>query len=107
MGAAVGAVLIKERHIVEALERIGATNAANARTLAELEGAGVDAHGMAWRALRDRVIVREAEPGRYYVDSEVWQSTRRRRRRVAVVLVTLVVIGSITLFVTTGHFLPR
>jgi hypothetical protein len=100
MGSAVAVVLIKERHIVEAFERVGATTAERARTLDELGDLGVHAHGLAWHALRDRVIVREAGSGRYYVDIELWQATRRRRRRVLFVILTLAVIMAAVLRLT-------
>ena len=95
MGSGVAVVLIKERHIVEAFERVGATTAERARTLDELGDLGVHAHGLAWHALRDRVIVREAGAGRYYVDIEVWQATRRRRRRKLFVVLTLATLAVI------------
>jgi hypothetical protein len=100
MGAGVAVVLIKERHIVEAFERAGATTAERARTLDELGDVGVHAHGLAWHALRDRVIVREAGAGRYYVDIELWQATRRRRRRVLFVVIVVAVILSATFWLT-------
>ena len=100
MGSGVAVVLIKERHIVEAFERVGATTAERARTLDELGDLGVHAHGLAWHALRDRVIVREAGSGRYYVDIELWQATRRRRRRVLFVILTLAVIMAAVLRLT-------
>ena len=100
MGSAVAVVLIKERHIVEAFERVGAITAERARTLDELGDLGVHAHGLAWHALRDRVIVREAGAGRYYVDIELWQATRRRRRRVLFVILTLAVIMAAVLRLT-------
>jgi hypothetical protein len=85
MGAAVAVILIKERHVAEAFERMGATAPDRAITAQE---ANVDESGVGWRRLRNRAIVREGGPGRYYLDVEVWQATRRiRRRRVTVVLV--------------------
>lgn len=100
MGSGVAVALIKERHIVEAFERVGATTAERARTLDELGDLGVHAHGLAWHALRGRVIVREASAGRYYVDIELWQATRRRRRRVLFVILTLAVIMAAVLRLT-------
>lgn len=80
MGAAAAVILMKERRIVEAFERAGATSPASARTPDDL---GVDPHGIGWRRLRDHAVVREAIPGadRYYVDVDVWQALRRMRRR--------------------------
>ena len=93
MGAAVAVILIKERHIVEAFERAGATSPDRALTPTD---ANVDDVGIGWRRLRDRAIVREASPGRFYLDVEVWEATRRTRRRVLLVL--LVVLAAALLF---------
>ena len=103
MGAAVGVILIKERHIVEAFERIGATSAERARTLDELADAGVHAHGVAWHALRNRVVIREAADGRLYLDMEVWQSMRRRRRHVLFIVAIAVLAIAVLSLLTGGH----
>jgi hypothetical protein len=102
MGAAAAVVLIKERHIVEAMERLGIITPGNARTLEQLEDMGVDSNGLPWRALKNRVVVREASPGQYYLDVEVWQATRRRRRRVILlVLAAALIMAAVTLL--TGN----
>ena len=106
MGAAVGAILIKERHIVEAFQRIGATSAERARAVDELSDAGVHAHGPAWHALRRHVVIREAADGRYYLDVEVWQSMRRRRRHV-LFLVAAAILTLAALSLLTGAHLVR
>ena len=85
-------VLIKERHIVEAMQCLGATSPARAFTLDQLADLGVEDRGLAWRALRNRVIVREASPGQWYLDAEVWEATRHRRRRVVVVVLVMLVL---------------
>ena len=103
MGAAVGAILIKERHIAEAFERIGATSTERAHSLDELSDAGVRAHGVAWHALRNRVVIRETADGRYYLDVEVWQSMRRRRRRVLFIVATAVLAIAVLSLLTGGH----
>ena len=91
MGGAAAVLLIKERHIVEAMQRLGATSPTRALTLDQLADLGVDDRGFAWHALKNRVIAREASPGQWYLDVEVWQATRRRRQRVF--LLVLVVIA--------------
>jgi hypothetical protein len=103
MGSVVAVVLIKERHIVEAFENVGATTAERARTLDELGNVGVHAHGLAWHALRDRLIVREAGAGRYYADVELWQATRRRRRRAAFAVLTIAALISAGLWLSKGQ----
>jgi hypothetical protein len=101
MGAAVAVILMKERQIVEAFERAGATAASAGRSPAEL---GVDPSGVGWRRLRERAIVREASPGTelYYLDLEVWQATRRARRRVLAV-VLIVMLAFLAVVVTGGN----
>jgi hypothetical protein len=92
MGAAVAVILMKERQIVAAFERAGATAASRGRAPAELD---VEADGIGWRRLRDRAIVRESSPGTglYYLDAEVWQATRRTRRRMVAVALTVLLVG--------------
>lgn len=91
MGAAAAVILMKERQIVEAFERAGATTASRGRAPSELD---VEPGSIGWRRLRDRAIVRESSPGTglYYLDSEVWQATRRTRRRAALVMLTVLII---------------
>ena len=48
---------------------------------------------LALRRLRSRAVVREAAPGTYYLDEEVWEAVRRTRRRIA-----KIVIGIFALF---------
>jgi hypothetical protein len=92
MGAAVAVILMKERQIVEAFERAGATTASRGRAPSELD---VEPGSIGWRRLRDRAIVRESSPGTglYYLDEEVWQATRRTRRRLVAVMVTVLLVG--------------
>jgi hypothetical protein len=101
MGAAVAVILMKERQIVEAFERAGATSLGTSRSPTDL---GVDPNGVGWRRLRERAIVREARPGTglYYLDAEVWQATRRTRRRVLAV-VLIVMLALLTVLVTGGN----
>ena len=102
MGAAVAVILMKERQIVETLERAGATAPSRARTVTEL---GVDTEGIGWRRLRDRAVVREAVPGSglYYVDVEVWRAVRGTRHRMIFALLVLLVFG-LALVVMGVHF---
>ena len=93
MATAVGVILIKERHIVDAFERAGATAPDRALPLADVP---VEPGGVGMRRLRDRAVVREARPGEYYADLEVWEALRRTRRRLVVVLLVLVgVLGAV------------
>src|SRR5438093_6894745 len=83
MGAAAAVILMRERQVVEAFERAGALSPERAVSASDIN---VDDSGIGWRRLRERAIVREAAAGRFYLDVEVWQATRRTRRRVALAL---------------------
>lgn len=99
MATAVSVVLVKERHIVEAFERAGATSPSRARPLADLS---VDADGIGMRRLRARSVVREAAPGAFYADLDVWRGLRRMRQRVLVVVLALVVALVAAVLATSG-----
>jgi hypothetical protein len=94
MGAPVAVLLIKERHIVEAMQRIGATSPDASLTLEELADLGVEDTGVPWHALKNRVIVRQASPGKWYLDVEVWEASRRRKRRVIFALLAVMLIAA-------------
>jgi hypothetical protein len=44
------------------------------------------------RRLRNRAVIREAAPGTYYLDEEVWAAVRRTRRRVASIFIVILVL---------------
>lgn len=90
MGApAVAAVILRrEREVVDLFRDVGATSPGAARSLNEI---GVE---QAWplARLRRRAIIREAAPGRYYLDEEVWTAMRGIRRRMAAVILALIAV---------------
>lgn len=90
MGApAIAAVIVrKERELVDLFRAAGATTPATARTLDE-----VGVH-QAWplSRLRRRAVVREAAPGRYYLDEEVWTAMRGMRQRIILTLLAIVAV---------------
>jgi hypothetical protein len=94
MGAAVAVIMLRERQVAETFERAGATSPESARRPDEL---GLDGHGVGWRRLHQRAVVREAGPGsgRYYLDVEVLRAVRRTRRRMAVVLLILIALVAV------------
>jgi len=100
MGAAAAVLLSRERHIVEAMARLGATSPGRALTLDQLSDLGVDDHGLAWHALKNRVIVREASPGEWYLDAEVWQANERRRHRVLFLVMVVVLLAAAVTFLS-------
>ena len=88
-GPAVAAVIIRrERELVDLFRSAGATTAATAKSLDEV---GVE---QAWplSRLRRRAIVREASPGRYYLDEEVWEAIRGIRQRMAIIVLGIVAL---------------
>jgi hypothetical protein len=90
MGAGIIAVVvIKERHVADAFERAGATTAETARAPEDL---GIGTHGIGWRRLTRRAIVREAGPGRYYLDVPGWVAMRKMRRQRSLAMVALVLL---------------
>jgi hypothetical protein len=98
MGApAIVAILRRrEREVVDDFRAAGALSTSTARSYAAV-GLG---NALAVKRLRDRAVIREAAPGTYYLDEEVWAALRRMRRRLATVL--LVVIGLLFLGVLVG-----
>jgi len=101
MGAAVAVVLAKERRVVDAFLRARATSPERAVAPEDL---GVDLGGVGGRRLLRHAALREAAPGRYYLDEPTWHVVRSTRRRVAFAL--LVVIGLAALYFVTvagGH----
>jgi hypothetical protein len=100
MGGAVTVILIKERHVVDAFARAGATSAATAVNPADI---AVDIGGVGGRRLVRLAVLREAEGGRYYLDLLSWQALRRQRRRILFVVLLLIALGFLFL---AGQFPP-
>ena len=101
MGAAgVAVILMKERHVAEAFESAGITTPERARAPEEL---GVGMHGVGWRRLVDRAIVREASPGKWYIDMPGWVAMRRLRRRRAIVMLVIVLVVAALIMTTQKH----
>ena len=95
MGTSVAAVLIaKERHIVQAFRRAGATTPASAVTPASI---GVAEH-IVFRKLRNRAVLREAGRGAFYLDERRWQALRAIRRRVVLVGLAIALLVCVLLW---------
>ena len=91
-GAAVIAIMRRrEREVVDDFRAAGALSTSTAQSYTAI-GLG---HSRALKRLHDRAVIREAAPGLYYLDEEVWAAVRRIRRRLATVMLILV----LTLFV--------
>lgn len=97
MGApAVIAIMRKrERDVRDAFRSAGAITPANAMSL---ESAGIE-ETMAVKRLKKRAVIREAAPGLFYFDEDVWEAVSAMRQRMALVLVaTLILIGIVVLY---------
>jgi hypothetical protein len=100
MGAAAAVIIIKERHVVDAFVRAGATSAATAVHPSDV---AVDLGGVGGRRLVERAVLRDAGGGRYYLDLLGWEALRRQRRRILFVI--LLLIAFLALFLA-GQFPP-
>jgi hypothetical protein len=98
MATAAVIIIHKEKEIVAACRRAGATNAASARTLAAL---GVH-QGVAVDRLKRRAVLREAAPGSYYLDEPSWEALRGIRRRIGLAMLFVILVAFIAFAV-----LPR
>ena len=93
--AAVAIIRMKEREVRDDFTAAGATTPANAKSLAEI---GLD-DSMAVKRLKRRSVIREAAPGLYYFDEDVWKAVRSMRRRMALLLVgTMLLVGILILY---------
>lgn len=88
--AAVAVMRRKEREVRDAFHSAGAVNPAGAMSL---ESIGID-ETLAVRRLKRRAVIREAAPGLFYFDEDVWLAVRSMRRRMA-----LLVAGTLTLVI--------
>lgn len=90
MGApAIAAVMRRrEQEVVDDFRAAGATSPDRAQSYTAL-GFG---ESLALRRLHDRAVIREAAPGLFYLDEEVWTAVRRTRRRIASVLILVILI---------------
>ena len=94
MGAAVAIILSRERQMVEAFKRAGATTPERARPASDLH---VDPDALAFRRLRQRAVIRENGPGEFYLDREVWLAVGRSRRRLGIALLATVLLAALLL----------
>ena len=85
---AVISILRRERKLVRRFRQSGATAPASARTLDELHLR----RGGAMHRLRNRAVIREAEPDRFYFDEEVWQALGRTRRQASIAVLCLIIL---------------
>jgi hypothetical protein len=86
--AAVAVMRLKERQVVDDFRAAGALTPATAQSYAAM-GFG---ETLAVKRLHRDAVVREASPGLYYLDEEVWIAVRRNRRRRAAILLSVVAL---------------
>ena len=100
MGAAVTIILMKERQVVDAFLRAGATSATTAVDPSDL---AVDLADVGPRRLVRGAVLRDAGDGRFYLDLLSWEAVRRHRRRVLFAILLLIALGALVL---AGQFPP-
>jgi hypothetical protein len=90
MGAAaiVAVMRRREREVVDDFRAAGATSRETAQSYTAI-GLG---ESLGLRRLCERAVIREAAPGTYYLDEEVWTAVRRTRRRIATVLLAILAL---------------
>jgi hypothetical protein len=100
MGAAAVVAMIRRREI-EVVDDFRAAGATSRETAQSYTAMGLG-ESLGLRRLRDRAVIREAAPGTYYLDEEVWVAVRRTRRRIATVF--LAILALFLLGVLLGTF---
>jgi hypothetical protein len=90
MGAAAVAAVVRrrEREVVDDFRAAGATSRETAQSYTAI-GLG---QSLGLKRLRDRAVIREAAPGTYYLDEEVWVAVRRTRRKIATVFLVVLAL---------------
>lgn len=95
--AAIAVMRRKEREVRDAFHSAGADTPATAMSLAAI---GLE-ETRAVRRLRKHAVIREAAPGLFYFDEDVWEALGAMRRRMALLLtVTIVLVGLVILYGT-------
>jgi hypothetical protein len=90
MGApAIAAILrMREREVVDDFRAAGAISPATAQSYNAI-GLG---DSLAIKRLHNRAVIREAAPGTYYLDEEVWSAVQRTRRRVVTMMISVMAL---------------
>lgn len=90
MGAAAAAAIIRRREM-EVVDDFRAAGAISRETAQSYTAIGLG-ESLGLRRLRNRAVIREAAPGTYYLDEEVWAAVRRTRGRIATVFLAILVL---------------
>ena len=102
MGAAVvaAAMRMREQEVIDDFRAAGAISPDRAQSYS----AAGHGHYIAVRRLRNRAVIREAAPGVYYLDEEVWAAVQRTRRRLLTVFISILAILLIGLWLGIVKF---
>jgi hypothetical protein len=92
-------ILLKEEELLELFRTHGARSSETAMTPSALS----ISEDTTFRRLRDRAVIREGAPGRFYVDEETVVARRRTRRRLLTVLLITAAIVAIALLALTSR----
>ena len=90
MGAAAVAAVMRRRE-QEVIDDFRAAGAVSRETAQSYIAVGLG-QSLGLKRLRDRAVIREAAPGTYYLDEEVWTAVRRTRRRIATLLLVILAL---------------
>ena len=99
MGASAAAIVIlrKQEDLIQHFRSAGAISTGTAKSVDEL---GVETR-LVWSGMLRRAVVREASPGRFYLDEPSWEAmVSRRRIRVRIALAVVAVLMVIALLQT-------
>jgi hypothetical protein len=88
---------MKEREVRDDFIRAQATTPATAKSLSEI---GIE-ESHAVKRLKRRAVIREASPGVFYFDEDVWKAVRSMRRRMAFLLMFALLISALVLYYTS------
>ena len=90
MGATVVAAMMrrKEQEVIDDFRAAGATSPDRAQSYTAI-GLG---ESLAVKRLHNRAVIREAAPGKYYLDEEVWAAVRRTRQRLVMALMLILAV---------------
>lgn len=86
--AAIAIMRMKEREVVDDFRAAGALTPSTAQSYTAM-GFG---ESQAVKRLHREAVIREASPGLYYLDEEVWNAVRSNRRRRALMVGSLLVL---------------
>jgi hypothetical protein len=93
MGAAAAAAILRrrEQQVIDDFRTASATSPDRAQSYTAI-GLG---DSLAIRRLRNRAVIREAAPGTYYLDEEVWAAVRRTRQRLVITMLSIIAVLAI------------